>query len=64
MEVEELVVLLLEGGDRLVEEGQNGSDVLEVVLLEGLKLLDGAEKFDKLGDSAAEEVELAEDLVG
>jgi len=34
------------------------------VLLEGLELLDGREKFLQLGDSAAEQVELAENLGG
>lgn len=34
------------------------------MLLEGLELLNGAEQFNELRDSAAEEIELAEDLVG
>ena len=58
------MVLLLEHVHVVLETDQDGSDVFEVVFLKGLELFDGAEKLLKLGDSAAEEIELAENLVG
>lgn len=64
MEIEEFVVLLLEGVDKALELLEDSVDVLEVVLLEGTELLDSAEKLNELGHSAAEEVKLSEDLVG
>jgi len=64
VEIEELVVLLFEGVHEGLEGDNNRLDVLQVVLLEGLELLDGREKFLQLGDSAAEQVELAENLGG
>jgi hypothetical protein len=64
VEVKELVVLLLEEGNVVLEGVDNGGDVLKIVLLKGLELLDGGEKFLKLGDTAAEQVKLAEDLGG
>ena len=64
MEVEELVALLLEGTHVAVELLKNATNVFKVVLLQGLELLDGAEELDELGDTATEQVELAEDLVG
>lgn len=64
MEVKKLVVLLLESVNKALELVNDAVDVLKVVLLEGTELLDGTEELNELGDAAAEEVELAEDLVG
>lgn len=58
------MVLFLEHVHVVLETDQDGGDVLEVVFLEGLELFDGAEKLLKLSDSAAEEIELSENLVG
>jgi len=58
------VVLLLEHVDVVLEAEQYGGDVLKVVLFKSLELLDSAEKFLQLGDSTAEQVKLAENLVG
>jgi hypothetical protein len=58
------VALLLEGGDVLIELSENSTDVFKVVLLKSLELLDGSKEFNELGDSAAEKIELSEDLVG
>ena len=60
--LQESVVLVLELGHVLVEGVQDGLDVLQVVLLEGLELLDGREEVDEFGHSAAEQVESAENL--
>jgi hypothetical protein len=60
--LKEPVVLVLEFGDVALECLQDRVDVLKVVLLERLELLDGAEEVDKLGHTATEEVEAAEDL--
>lgn len=56
------MVLLLEAGDGGVEGLGDGKNVLQVVLLKGLELLDGAEEFHKLANTAAEQIEFAEDL--
>ena len=45
-----------------IEGINDGLDVFKVVLLEGLELADSAEKVDKLANTAAEEIELAENL--
>jgi hypothetical protein len=58
------VALLLEGADVLIELSENCTDVFKIVLFESLELLDGSKEFNELGDSAAEEVKLSEDLVG
>lgn len=62
--VEELVVLFLELGDEVVELLEDRFDVLKVMLLESLELLDSTEQVNELLNTAAEEFELAEDLVG
>jgi len=62
--VKELVVNLLELHDEVVELLENRLDVLKVVLLESLELLDGTEQVNELLHTAAEQFELAEDLVG
>ena len=56
------MVLLLEGLDEGIELCNDGLDVFEVVLLEGLELLDCREQFLQFSDAAAEQVELAKDL--
>lgn len=61
--VKEFVVLLLELHDEVVELLENRFNVLKVVLLESLELLDGTEQVNELLNTAAEEFELAEDLV-
>jgi len=58
------VILFLEHVHIVLEADQDGSDVLEVVFLKSLELFDCAEKFLEFGDSATEEIELAENLVG
>jgi hypothetical protein len=63
VEVEELVILLLKGIYKALELLKNATDVLQVVLLKGLELLNGAKQLDQLGHSSAEEIELSEDLV-
>ena len=62
--VKKLVVLFLEHGHELVEVLKDWLDAFQVVLLESLELLDGREEVDEFGDSAAEEVESAENLSG
>jgi hypothetical protein len=62
VELKELVVLLLEASDGRVEGLGDRGNVLQVVLLEGLELLDGAEELHELANTAAEQIELAEDL--
>jgi hypothetical protein len=61
---EEAVSLLFELGDVVAEHLKDGLNVLQVVLLERLELLFGAEKVDELGDAPFEEVKAAEDLCG
>jgi len=63
VEVEKLVILLLKGIHKALELLKNATDVLQVVLLKGLELLNGAKQLDQLGYSSAEEIELSEDLV-
>ena len=58
------MILLLEGSDESVEFGEDVVDAFQVVLFESPELLDGSEEFNQLGDSSAEQIELAEDLVG
>jgi hypothetical protein len=47
----------------LIELLKDWLNSLEVVVFEGLELLDGSEEIDELGDSSAEKVKLSEDLV-
>jgi len=58
------VELLLQILLHCVERLEDGVNVLQVVLGEGLELLDGHEQVDKFAYSPAEQVELSEDLVG
>ena len=58
------MILLLEHVHIVLEADQDWSNVFEVVLLKGLELFDGAEKFLEFGDSTTEKIELAENLVG
>ena len=57
------MIFLLELDDAGVEVVNDGVDVLEVVLLECVKLSDGSKELDQLADTSTEEFELAEDLV-
>ena len=57
------MIFLLELDDARVEVVNDGVDVLEVVLLECVKLSDGSKELDQLADTSTEEFELAEDLV-
>jgi len=47
-----------------VEGVDDSLDVLEVVLLKGLELADGAEQVNELPNTSAEEIEFAENLSG
>lgn len=62
--VKEFVILPLELEHALIEVGDDGIDVFQVVLLEGVELADRAEKLDEFTDSSAEQLEFAEDLIG
>jgi len=59
--VEKFVIFLLEFLDRDGELVNDGLNSFEVVFLELLELLDGAEKFPELTNSAAEQLKLVED---
>ena len=60
--LEETVSLSLELDHVCVKYLEDGLDVLEVVLLERLKLLFGREEVDKFANSALEEVKTTENL--
>jgi hypothetical protein len=64
VEVKKSVILLLESAHIALELIDDAANVLKVVLLEGTELLDSAKELNELRNSAAEEVKLAEDLVG
>jgi hypothetical protein len=61
--LQQFVVLLPELHYVLLKVIQNRLDSFEVVLLQSLELLDGPEQFNQLGNSSAEQVETAENLV-
>ena len=60
--VQQVVLLLFELRDDLVEDDEQRLHALELVVDEGVELLDRREHVDQLDDAPAEEVELAEDL--
>jgi len=60
--IKQLVVLILELVDNFLKFVQNWLDILKLVHTKGLELLDGAEQFNELSDTSAEEVEFSKDL--
>jgi len=62
--VKEFVVLLLELHHEVIELLEDGLNILKVVLLKSLELLNSTKQVNELLHTAAEEFELAEDLVG
>lgn len=63
-EVEQFVRLLLELPGKGLEGGDDGLDILKVVLLKGLELLDSAEQLDQFANTARKQVKFAKDLGG
>lgn len=63
MVVEQLMILILELLNISCEALRNPRDVFEIVLLQGLELLNSSKELNELSDSAAEEIELSEYLV-
>ena len=63
-EVKQFVRLLFELPGGGLEDGDDGLDILKVVLLKGLELLDSSEQLDQLANTAREQVEFAKDLGG
>eukprot|EP00968_Pinguiococcus_pyrenoidosus_P007308 scaffold486_cov254-Pinguiococcus_pyrenoidosus.AAC.1 len=62
--VQQVVAAQLEVLDDRVEHVDELLDAFQLVLAQRAELVDGAEHVDELDDAAAEEIELAEDLVG
>lgn len=61
--VQEFVLLVLELLHVGVEGGDNWSDIFQVMLLEGLELLNCSKQLNQLVNSSAEQVKLSKDLV-